>query len=80
MVEWRYIVPGKPMQNAFIETFNGRLRDEGLNENLFLSLAEARDILRKWKEDDNNIRPHSSLSNLAPAEFAKNLAIEKHAA
>ena len=79
-IEWHYIAPGKPMQNAFIESFNGRLRDECLNENLFSSLAEARDILRKWKEDYNNIRPHSSLSNLALAEFAKNLALEKHAA
>lgn len=79
-IEWHYIAPGKPMQNAFIESFNGRLRDECLNENLFSGFAEARDILRKWKEDYNNIRPHSSLSNLAPAEFAKNLALEKHAA
>lgn len=79
-IEWHYIAPGKPMQNAFIESFNGRLRDECLNKNLLSNLAEAGDILRKWKEDYNNIRPHSSLSNLAPAEFAKNLALEKHAA
>jgi putative transposase len=79
-IEWHYIAPGKPMQNAFIESFNGRLRDECLNKNLLSNLAEAGDILRKWKEDYNNIRPHSSLSNLAPAEFAKNLAPEKHAA
>ena len=75
-----YIAPGKPMQNAFSESFNGRLRDECLNENLFSSLTEARDILRKWKEYYNNIRAHSSLSNIAPAEFAKKLALEKHAA
>lgn len=79
-IEWHYIAPGKPMQNAFIESFNGHLRDECLNENLFSGLAEAREILKTWKEDDNNIRPHSSLGNLAPAEFAKKLALEKRAA
>ena len=79
-IEWHYIAPGKPMQNAFIESFNGRLRDECLNENLFSSLAEARNILRKWKEDYNHIRPHSALGNIAPAEFVRQIKLEKHAA
>ncbi len=79
-IEWRYIAPGKPMQNAFIESFNGRLRDECLNENLFSSLAEAREILEKWKEDYNNIRPHSVLGNISPAEFVRKMILEKRAA
>ncbi len=79
-IEWHYIAPGKPMQNGFIESFNGRLRDECLNENLFSSLIEARDILGKWKEDYNHIRPHSALGNIAPAEFVRQIKLEKHAA
>ncbi len=79
-IEWHYIAPGKPMQNGFIESFNGRLRDECLNENLFSSLAEAREILGKWKEDYNHIRPHSALGNIAPAEFVRQIKLEKHAA
>ena len=70
-VEWRYIAPGKPMQNAFIESFNGRLRDELLNETLFVSLVHARSALSEWMDDYNTIRPHSGLGNLSPADFAK---------
>jgi putative transposase len=69
-VEWHYIAPGKPQQNAFIESFNGRLRDELLNETLFGSLAYARAALAAWRLDYNTIRPHSSLGNLAPAVYA----------
>jgi putative transposase len=58
-VEWHYIAPGKPMQNAFIESFNGRLRDELLNETLFTSLAQARVGLGCWRADYNDARPHS---------------------
>ncbi len=88
-IEWHYIArhansmqfaKGKPMQNGFIESFNGRLRDECLNANLFSSLTEAREILGKWKEDYNQIRPHSALGNIAPAEFARQIKLEKHAA
>jgi putative transposase len=64
-------VPGKPQQNAFIESFNGRLRDELLNETLFGSLAHARAVLTKWRLDYNTIRPHSSLRNLPPAHYAQ---------
>ena len=70
-VEWHYIAPGKPQQNAFIESFNGRLRDELLNETLFTSLAHAREALAIWKDDYNTVRPHSALGNLTPAAFAK---------
>lgn len=70
-VEWHYIAPGKPQQNAFIESFNGRLRDELLNETLFVSLSHVRESLAIWKDDYNTFRPHSALSNLPPAVFAK---------
>ena len=73
-IEWRYIAPGKPQQNAFIESFNGRLRDECLNETLFTSMAHARAELADWKDDYNTIRPHSAIGNLAPAIYAKLLA------
>src|SRR5690606_13623784 len=54
-IEWHYIAPGKPTQNAFVESFNGRFRDELLNETLFSSLAEARTVITNWKEDYNNV-------------------------
>ena len=70
-VEWHYIAPGKPQQNAFIESFNGRLRDELLNETLFVSLSHVREALAIWKDDYNTVRPHSALGNLPPAVYAK---------
>jgi putative transposase len=70
-IEWHYIAPGKPTQNAFIESFNGRLRDELLNETLFRSLDHAREALVLWKDDYNSVRPHSALGNLPPAIYAK---------
>lgn len=69
-VAWHYIAPGKPMQNAFIESFNGRLRDELLNETLFTSLAQARVALACWRIDYNGSRPHSRLGWQTPSEFA----------
>jgi putative transposase len=69
-VAWHYIAPGKPMQNAFIESFNGRLRDELLNETLFTSLAQARIALKCWRADYNDARPHSQLGWKTPSEFA----------
>ena len=69
-VEWHYIAPGKPMQNGFVESFNGRLRDECLNEHLFPNLKEARQIIEEWRIDYNTNRPHSSLNGLTPIEFA----------
>ena len=73
-VGWHYIAPGKPMQNAFVESFNGRLRDEFLNETLFTSLMQARLALEDWRRDYNNVRPHSRIGWLAPAVYAANLS------
>ena len=69
-VEWHYIAPGKPTQNAFIESFNGRLRDALLNETLFVTLAHARTTLAAWKLDYNTVRPHSAIGNVPPATYA----------
>jgi putative transposase len=63
------IEPGKPNQNAYVESFNGRLRDGCLNEHWFLSLVEARDPVEAWRLDYNGLRPHSSLGTVPPAEF-----------
>ena len=79
-IDWHYIAPGKPTQNAFIESFNGKLRDECLNETLFSSLAEARSTLEEWQEDYNTHRPHSALGNLTPREFAEKRTMDKMAA
>lgn len=68
--EWHYIQPGKPIQNAFVESFNGRLRDECLNETAFRSLAHARELITEWRDDYNHCRPHTSLGGLTPREFA----------
>ncbi len=69
-VEWHYIAPGKPTPNALIESFNGRLTDELLNETLFVSLAPARALLAAWMLAYNTVRPHSSIGNVPPADFA----------
>ena len=67
-----FIRPGRPVENAHIESFNGRLRDECLNAELFLTLEDARRKLTEWKSDYNNSRPHSSLGGISPLEFAAN--------
>lgn len=69
-VAWHYIAPGKPVQNAFAESFIGRLRDELLNETLFRSLAHTRAVLEAWRADYNHIRPHSRLGWMSPAIYA----------
>lgn len=69
-VDWHYIAPGKPVQNAFIESFNGRLRDEFLNETTFTSLAQARTLLEDWRRDYNGVRPHSGIGWLTPDAYA----------
>ncbi len=68
-IKLHFIRPGKPVENAYIESFNGRFRDECLNENLFTNLDEARRIIETWRGDYNHTRPHSSLGNLTPEEF-----------
>ena len=70
IVNWHYIDPGKPIQNAFIESFNGRLRDEFLNETIFTSLPQARAALEEWRRDYNTVRPHSRIGWLTPAVHA----------
>ena len=65
--------PGKPTQNAFVESFNGRMRDELLNETLFFGLSHAREKIAAWIGDYNTERPHSALGYLAPAAFAATL-------
>ncbi len=69
-VLWHYIAPGKLQQNGFVESFNGRFRDECLNEHLFSSLAAARRIIEACRIDYNTTRPHTSLDGLTPADFA----------
>lgn len=68
-----FIQPGKPMQNAFVESFNGRFRDECLNEHWFEGLHEAREVIEQWRQDYNQVRPHSSLGDLPPEEYAARL-------
>ncbi len=92
-VDWHYIAPhshtcfacvavqrDKPQQNGFIESFNGKLRDECLNETLFGTLADARHTLEEWQEDYNWCRPHSALGNLTPMEFLQRRTMDKMAA
>jgi putative transposase len=73
IIDWHFIAPGKPMQNGFCESFNGRMRDELLNETLFLGLDHARTRIIDWADDYNRQRPHSALGYLTPAAYAANL-------
>lgn len=68
-VEWHFIAPGKPIENAYIESFNARFRDECLNENWFINLADARQKIEDWRQDYNQRRPHSALGYRTPEEF-----------
>jgi transposase InsO family protein len=77
-VEWHYIAPGKPMQNGYIESFNGRMRDELLNESLFMNLDQARQLIGAWVLDYNTARPHSSLGYKTPAVYADHLTATGH--
>ena len=70
-VRQQFIELGKPIQNAFIESFNSRLREECLNQHVFLSLDDARQKIETWRQDYNEVRPHSSLGNLTPIEFSR---------
>ena len=72
----RLIQPGKPNQNAYIESFNGRLRDECLNEHWFTSLAHARVVIEAWRREYNEERPKRKLRGLTPAAYARQLAEE----
>jgi putative transposase len=70
-VKLHFIRPGKPVENAYVESFNGKLRNECLNENWFLSLDDARRIIEAWRVDYNEVRPHSSLDGMTPKEYAE---------
>jgi putative transposase len=70
-VKLSFIRPGKPIENAYIESFNGRFRDECLNTNWFMSLKHAREVIEEWRRDYNEVRPHSSLKGSTPKEYAE---------
>jgi putative transposase len=72
-----FIQPGKPVQNAYIESFNGRLRDECLNGAWFVSLSDAQDVIEHWRHDYNTTRPHSGLAGRTPLEFARQIKREQ---
>lgn len=78
-VEWHYIAPGKPMQNGYVESFNGRHREELLNETLFSTLGSAREKIRAWQLDYNYHRPHSALGSTPPVEFMTKKGLEMRA-
>lgn len=71
-VRLSFIRPGKPVENAYIESFNGKFRDECLNEHWFVTLAQARRVIETWRIEYNTERPHSSLGDLPPTVFAQN--------
>lgn len=73
-IKLNFIQPGKPTQNAFVESLNGKFRNECLNQHWFRSLAEARYEIDKWREHYNHVRPHSALNYLSPVEYAKQVA------
>lgn len=75
-VKLHFIRPGKPVENAYVESFNGKFRDECLNEHWFTSLAHARDVIETWRRDYNEVRPHSSLGDETPAAFARRTRTE----
>jgi putative transposase len=70
-VKLRFIQPGKPVQNAYIESFNGKFRDECLNEHVFINLNSAQKLIETWRQDYNSERPHSSLNDMTPEEYAR---------
>jgi putative transposase len=72
-VRLNFIRPGKPIENAFVESFNGRFRDECLNENWFMSLKHAREVIEAWRKDYDEARPHSSLEGLSPKEYLETI-------
>ena len=69
-VELRFIRPGKPIENAYVESFNGKCRDDCLNEHWFLSMADAQITIEAWRVDYNTVRPHSALGGATPRQFA----------
>jgi putative transposase len=76
-VQLAFIRPGKPVENAYVESFNGRFRDECLNENWFVTMAQARRVIEHWRCEYNDERPHSRLGYLTPARYAATLMTKK---
>ncbi len=74
-IDWHYIAPGKPIQNGFVKSFIGRMRDELLNEALFFGLDHARQTIAEWTEDYNTGRPHSALGYQTPAAYVAKLIV-----
>lgn len=72
-IDWHCIAPGKPMQNGFVESFHGRMRDELLNETMFRNLANARVVIAAWASENNTERPHSALGYQTPTDDARTL-------
>ena len=70
-LQLKFIAPGKPQENAYIESFNGKFRDECLNEHWFLSMRHARQEIEGWRQEYNDVRPHSSLGYQTPKQFAE---------
>jgi putative transposase len=79
-VTLRFIRPGKPIENAYVESFNGKFRDECLNEHWFLNVADAKAAIELWRVDYNNVRPHSALNQATPAEFARHSLVARRLA
>ncbi len=79
-VRLQFIQPGRPTENAYIESFNGRFREECLNETVFMNLADARNKTERWRQDYNTHRPHSSLDGMTPAEFAQRHLVMQNSA
>jgi putative transposase len=77
-IDWQLIAPGKPMQNGFVESFNGRMRDELLNQTLFFDLGDARIKIAAWAADFNTARPHASLGCLTPAVYGLTGPLRRH--
>ena len=76
-IKLHFIDPGRPMQNAFIESFNGKFRDELLDQNWFTDLSDAKEKIESWRQSYNTVRPHSSLNDNTPAEFASRFEEQK---
>jgi putative transposase len=74
-IDWHYITPGKPTENGFTESLNGKVRDEFLNEHWFSTMAEVRHLMEAWRQDYNNVRPHSSLNYRTPAQASAGLRL-----
>jgi putative transposase len=75
-VNLSFIRPGKPNENAYIESFNGKFRDECLNEHWFITMAQARRVIELWRIEYNTERPHSSIGNITPEEYAEKLVAQ----